>query len=378
MRGRRRVWPVVVGALVFAVVSGAGAVVKALGVDNVWWVAGVTAVVTAVGSVMAPRFKSRWDKWAEERENRRQAVDRAALRGGRLQVRDITNPKVLGVHPARLPEGVDADDKAEFDLPVYVRRDRHDDVAAHLKPGGFVLIAGVSAAGKTRLAFEVVSARLPEHRLLVPEGWADFQALAEEAAATRKCVVWLDDLERFLGDGRLSTTVVDKILAGDGHHRVMVATIRSEELSRLKDEADRLDERRRVLDQAATIQLGETFTATELGRAEKLRQDPRIDDALRNASGHVTEYLVAGPELVQRLDNASATQPRGVALVAAAIDCRRAGWIGPLSTQLVEKLHTDHLNPRYSPETLGQAWEWATTPIPRTATALLTKNGKDV
>lgn len=62
MRGRRRVWPVVVGALVFAVVSGAGAVVKALGVDNVWWVAGVTAVVTAVGSVMAPRFKSRWDK----------------------------------------------------------------------------------------------------------------------------------------------------------------------------------------------------------------------------------------------------------------------------------------------------------------------------
>ncbi|WP_277068155.1 hypothetical protein, partial [Saccharomonospora viridis] len=48
-------------------------------------------------------------------------------------------------------------------------------------------------------------------------------ALAEEAAATRKCVVWLDDLERFLGDGRLSTTVVDKILAGDGHHRVMVA-----------------------------------------------------------------------------------------------------------------------------------------------------------
>ncbi|SFP01018.1 hypothetical protein SAMN02982918_1187, partial [Saccharomonospora viridis] len=191
-------------------------------------------------------------------------------------------------------------------------------------------------------------------------------------------MVWLDDLERFLGDGRLSTTVVDKILAGDGHHRVMVATIRSEELSRLKDEADRLDERRRVLDQAATIQLGETFTATELGRAEKLRQDPRIDDALRNASGHVTEYLVAGPELVQRLDNASATQPRGVALVAAAIDCRRAGWIGPLSTQLVEKLHTDHLNPRYSPETLGQAWEWATTPIPRTATALLTKNGKDV
>src|SRR5690606_32173599 len=190
-------------ALVFAVVSGAGAVVKALGVDNVWWVAGVTAVVTAVGSVMAPRFESRWDKWAEERENRRQAVDRAALRGGRLQVRDITNPKVLGVHPARLPEGVDADDKAEFDLPVYVRRDRHDDVAAHLKPGGFVLIAGVSAAGKTRLAFEVVSVRLFELRLLVPVGSGCLLAIVLAAAANRKCGVWLVDLFRLFADGRL-------------------------------------------------------------------------------------------------------------------------------------------------------------------------------
>src|SRR5690606_41907914 len=53
-------------------------------------------------------------------------------------------------------------------------------------------------------------------------------ALAEEAAATREWVVWLDDRERFLGDGRLRTTGVDESLAGDGHHRAMVATLRSE------------------------------------------------------------------------------------------------------------------------------------------------------
>ncbi|SRR5690606_16042689 len=191
-------------------------------------------------------------------------------------------------------------DDARLDhiAPTYVRREHHDEVSAYLRPGGFVLIAGVSAAGKSRLAFETISAQLPGHRLLVPEG--ELQAVAEEAVATRKCVVWLDDLERFLGDGRLSTTVVDKILAGNGHHRVIVATIRREELSRLKDDPDRLDDRRRVLERANIVELEDTFTAAELERAEKLRWDPRIDDALRNASGHVIEYLAAGPELVQR------------------------------------------------------------------------------
>lgn len=72
------------------------------------------------------------------------------------------------------------------------------------------------------------------------------------------------------------------------------------------------------------------------------------------------------------------TQLRGVALVTAAIECRRAGWIGPLPINLVEQVHTDYLNPRYTAETLGEAWEWATTSVPRTTTALLTKTGKDV
>ncbi|SFP93112.1 Tetratricopeptide repeat-containing protein, partial [Saccharomonospora viridis] len=376
---KRRGWPVAAGALGFAVLAPvSAAVMKALGVDNWWWLAGIAAAVGTAGGMVAKHFAARWERQVKERENRRKAVDRDALRGGRVRVGDITNPKVLRVHPARLPEGVDADDKAEFDLPVYVRRDRHDDVAKHLKPGGFVLIAGNSASGKTRLAFEVISTQLPEHWLLAPEERADLPALAEEAATKKKCVVWLDDLERFLRSGQLTTTVVDTILAGDDHHRVIVATIRSEELSLLKDDQDRFDDRHSVLGQATIIQLDDAFTDAELQRAEDLQWDPRIADALRNASGHLTEYIVAGPELVQRLNNASKTQPRGVALVAAAIDCRRAGWIGPLPTRLVEKLHTDYLSPRYSPETLGQAWEWAIKPIPRTVTALLAKDGKDV
>lgn len=97
--GGRRVWPVVAAALVFAVLAPvSGAVVKALGVDNWWWLVGIAAAVGAVGGVVVKHFASRWKRQAKERESRRQAVDRAALRlrGGRVRVRDIDDPTVLG------------------------------------------------------------------------------------------------------------------------------------------------------------------------------------------------------------------------------------------------------------------------------------------
>lgn len=97
--GGRRVWPVVAAALVFAVLAPvSGAVVKALGVDNWWWLVGIAAAVGAVGGVVVKHFASRWKRHAKERESRRQAVDRAALRlrGGRVRVRDIDDPTVLG------------------------------------------------------------------------------------------------------------------------------------------------------------------------------------------------------------------------------------------------------------------------------------------
>ncbi|GAA0429160.1 hypothetical protein Acor_39930 [Acrocarpospora corrugata] len=67
--------------------------------------------------------------------------------------------------------------------------------------------------------------------------------------------------------------------------------------------------------------------------------------------------------------------PRGAALVAAAIDCRRAGYINPAPRALIEELHTTYLDARgghrLRPEPLEAAWAWATQ-LRRATTALLT------
>jgi hypothetical protein len=58
----------------------------------------------------------------------------------------------------------------------------------------------------------------------------------EKAAATRHCVVWLDDLENYLGTGGLTRIDIARVLTDKRSHRVIVATLRAAEEIRLTSE----------------------------------------------------------------------------------------------------------------------------------------------
>ena len=101
-----------------------------------------------------------------------------------------------GVPDEALPEYVPRDiDAAEFGVRARVT------VAA--QRGGFLLLVGGSSVGKTRSAYEVVRALLPDWWLVHPAGPAEVAALAQ--APPSRTVVWLDELQRFL-DGEPGLT----------------------------------------------------------------------------------------------------------------------------------------------------------------------------
>jgi tetratricopeptide (TPR) repeat protein len=366
------------------------AVLAVVGVKN-GWVLGSAAVGAAVVVAVAGVWQERYKRVAWRRDEQLLQIGEGCLvlASGRLpRVREITDPIRLGVHPSAPAEsvGVGAHESVSGSrVPPYVPRDIDGQLRECLARGGFVLLVGHSAAGKSRAAYEAMAVTLADHVLIAPGDRGALAAAVGKAAETKRCVLWLNDLENFLGSGGgLVRTQVTRLLSGEGHHRVILATLRAAEERRftefggVDDSARVMNQQvREVLEQAFRIRLERLFTSEERERARTRSWDWRIADALEHAGDYgIAEYLAAGPELLRDMDNAweAGANPRGAALVAAAIDCRRAGHVSALPKQLLEKVHETYLEQRggyrLRPEGLEEAWAWATRPR-RSTTALL-------
>ncbi|CAM3539752.1 tetratricopeptide repeat protein [Kibdelosporangium persicum] len=361
-----------------------------------WWLVAGAALITAVltwlgkiytGAVVAGAVAAGGAIVAVIAERGRAHIaERANRKPGSLyvsRVNRITDPIRLGVHPAARINGSDQ-------VPPFVRRDRMPELEAALRTGGFVLVVGDSTAGKTRLAFEAMRACLPRHVCVRP---ADSVALAAGIAAARQkrpSVLWLDDLDEYLAGGGLSRAALRDL----GDRVVVLATMRAhlrDEFSSRYDSGRGTTERltaraaREVFDAITTeIRLERMWSSTELAAARE-SGDPRIALAVEIADRHgVAETMAAGPALLRDWHDAwsasarpvgrTHADPRGAALVSAAVDVRRAGCHGPVDLDLLRDLHEVYLADRggtvLRPGTWENAYDWATTPLHATSSLI--------
>jgi hypothetical protein len=204
--------------------------------------------------------------------------------GSLPRVSTLTNPVALGVHPATPVAELDVEPAARptredlpARVPVYVPRDLDAKLDDALEHDRLVLLRGDSTAGKSRAAYEAMR-RLPGDRfVLIPNEQGSLRALRDAGFTFRDTVVWLNDLDRFLGPGGLDKGVLHW-LVGDGSRRVEVlATMRASEYNRrtpasdhapMGGERDLLRADRELLDQAvAELELERRFTPDEQARA---------------------------------------------------------------------------------------------------------------
>ncbi len=396
----KHIWRVNRAALAaagLALIAGTAAILAAAGVRDPWALAGATAAAAAIvvfAGIVQERYRSERERRGEQRLRVHDGC--LVLADGDLPlVRDIVDPVRLGTHraaPAEAASGAAASGAPASgapaggaDAPAYIPRDLDGELRELLAAGGFVLLVGDSTAGKTRMAFEALQATLPAHTLIVPVGANAIPAAVSQAADGPRSVLWLDDLERFLGPGGISAAYVGRLLSGSGHHRVIAATIRAAEQARLTADmraddgtSDGLQDVREVLDQARHLRIARLFTTSELERAGVRDWDPRIAEAIRHADSYgIAEYLAAGPLLLRDWQDArsssAGTAARGAALVTAAIDVRRAGYISPIPQDLLDEIRGQYLDdpePGGTPGgPLAEAWTWATAQ--RSGTACL-------
>ena len=276
-------------------------------------------------------------------------------------VRDA-DPLELKVHRARTLEDGSA-------LPAYIPRDIDPMVRNALTrigdDGGAILLIGDSTAGKTRCAYEAMTAVLPDHLLVVPPHVTDLpDAVTQAIRAARSgtpCVLWLNDMEQYLGQEGLALNDIRALRAA---RTVVLGTMRSRirkdlpshELVRLAEE----------------FEVPRLWSPQELGRArERLRsdRDERLRLALAQAEDFgIAETLATGPQLWRELRGASVVggSPRGAALVWTAIDLALAGLSEPQPADLLRELHERYLPGRnkqlIAPEPFEAALSWATNP----------------
>ncbi|MEU4562954.1 tetratricopeptide repeat protein [Actinoplanes sp. NPDC023936] len=314
------------------------------------------------GAAQAPWLAA----WERARSGPRPRANRSIL------VRKA-RPRLLGVLAAIRVGG------AEGELPPYVPRDFDADLRTAITAagsGGFVLLIGGSSTGKTRALFEAVRAVFPDWWLLHPTDAEQLRAYAADPA--ERTLIWLDELQTYLQnpDGLSAGTTRELITDG----AALVATMWPGEYhmrtARPEDrKPDVYAADRNLLQLAQVIQVPDAFSPAERRRGEALAgTDQRIRIALDTADAGFTQVLAAGPQLIQRWENAPEAECYGKAVITAALDARRVGFRHPVTREFLEAAAPAYLTPAQQASAPGdwldRALTYATTPLSGAAACL--------
>ena len=318
---------------------------------NVWvgWATVVAIPLAALGVVLVL-----WDKMSGDALNR----GRHPGGGGAWRVLPVStcSPHDVRVHTAAEPTA---------SMPPYVLREHDELLQTRLRSaslqGGFVVVTGGSAVGKSRSLLEAVREALSDWQILLPVSSSAVREAAAGKHIRPRTVVWLDDTpgEKYItatadgltGDdiravlsGRRPVVIVDSIW--QIRYQALISQPRLSTGG--SDHEDSSREARDALFLAGEpILVKDHFTDDERLRAEALaRRDQRLAAALSDRRFGVTQSLAGARALVHRYRDAESDMPFAHAVMTAAIDACRLGNPGPFPQEFLRAAALGYLGSR--------------------------------
>jgi TPR repeat protein len=354
----------------------------------VWAIAAAAAGVTALAGIVKPAvdalMKARVDRLTDDGANQRKLGDALAKatgsRAGLPLIGDVRSRSVLGVHPA-IPLPADADPALSNELPTYVPRDIDSNIQSNLShmsaTGGFLLLVGEPASGKTRSAVEALRGLPRDWRMYIRSGSTTLQQLIDAGASLERTVIWLDDIHQLLDSdssdpAHLTATLVRRLLLPASGPVIIIATTwpdRRDRYTRQPSEGvpDLMSDARSVIEMAQQIDIDAEFSNAEWARAVSLSsEDPRLGEAVSAGGSRTLAATLANrDELIRRWRFSG--KPIVSALISAAIDARRCGYPEPIPEGVIAELVPHYLSPsqraRAGSEWLQSALSEACEPI---------------
>ncbi|MFB7078813.1 hypothetical protein [Streptomyces sp. NPDC056308] len=212
---------------------------------------------------------------------------------------------------------------------------------------------------------------MPNHTIYAPTRGTKIAELPKhlKGSPAAPFVLWLDDLEGFLGNQGINPTLLDSL---ERMNVAIVATMRDSLFETYANSrghgvvAEENPSRQignRLLRAVEPVFIDRSWSDREIDRASKTL-DERLADAVAHSNTYgVAEYLAAGPTLMEEWQRAQRVggHPRGAALVQASVDLARTGFGGAVDIDVLEDLHEKYLSsPALRPESWDDAKSWAT------------------
>lgn len=218
---------------------------------------------------------------------------------------------------------------APVGIPEYIGRD-HDRQIREVITGEMpklIVVVGGSSTGKTRAAYEAIK-QLPSdwrlHYPIYPDKSQALLAALRSGKLAPRTAVWLNELQQYLlpAGGEETAAALREYLLGNDQV-LLIGTMWPEYWQELTQPAAGQEDshsqaRALLLYSAKRVDVDLEFPSSELeGLAER---DVRVRMAMRADKDRVTQYIAAGPALVEFYTDAKEASPAVWAVLTAAMD----------------------------------------------------------
>ena len=260
--------------------------------------------------------------------------------------------------------------RSDRNINDYVRRDAHDKLHDFLKDRTPVLVEGPSMAGKTRLVVQVLREEWPDARVLFPKSEDDVEKLLKtRQRPVRGAIIFLDELERFLGKqeftlGVLNTWIDDSC--------TVVATTTHMNYTRWRTELDSKFPGWEIVNRFRPLPLEADLSDDELESVRNTKYAKDLPSIEQLGLGRV---LGRAEDIRRRFTSARDSHQGRAGLVKAAVDWSRVG-LGSASKEALLTLAQAYDDDLWEEPDWEAEWAWV---IGETATdaPLVLRTGKD-
>ena len=260
--------------------------------------------------------------------------------------------------------------RSDRNINDYVRRDAHEQLHDFLKDRTPVLVEGPSMAGKTRLVVQVLREEWPDARVLFPKSEDDVEKLLKNwRRPVRGAIIFLDELERFLGKeeftlGVLNTWIDDSC--------TVVATTTRMNYTRWRAELDSKFPGWEIVNRFHSLPLEAELSDTELEAVGNTSYAKDLASIEQLGLGRV---LGRAEDIRRRFTSALDSHQGRAGLVKAAVDWSRVG-LGSASKEALLTLAKAYDEDLWEDPDWEAEWSWVigetTTDAP-----LVLRTGKD-